>query len=77
MSNSNAVSSKVIGNSITSDASNRPAGGNVGLLLTRSNPERAVGDAIDQLVAERLHWENNELATPMKRCMDCCNTATH
>jgi hypothetical protein len=62
MSNSNAVSSKVIGNSITSDASNRPASGNVGLLLTRSNPERAVGDAIDQLVAERLHWENNELA---------------
>ena len=34
----------------------------VGYLLTRSNPERAVGEAIDQLISERQHWENNELA---------------
>jgi hypothetical protein len=34
----------------------------VGYLLTRSNPERAVGEAIDQLINERVHWENHELA---------------
>ena len=34
----------------------------VGYLLTRSNPERAVGEAIDQLISERQHWENHELA---------------
>ncbi len=35
---------------------------NIGHLLTQSNPERAVGEAIDQLISERVHWENNELA---------------
>ena len=34
----------------------------IGNLLTRSNPERAIGDAIDHLVDQRLHWENHELA---------------
>ena len=34
----------------------------VGYLLTHSNPERAVGEAIDQLISERQHWENHELA---------------
>ena len=31
-------------------------------LLTRSNPEKAVSEVIDQLVNERVHWENHELA---------------
>lgn len=44
-----------------SDAPNKFAT-SVGYLLTRSNPERAVGEAIDQLISERVHWENNELA---------------
>lgn len=35
----------------------------IGNLLTRSNPERAIGDAIDHLVDRRLHWENHELAS--------------
>ena len=35
----------------------------IGNLLTRSNPERAIGDAIDHLVDQRLHWENHELAS--------------
>ena len=43
------------------DASNKFAT-SVGYLLTRSNPERAVGEAIDQLISERVHWENHELA---------------
>ena len=30
-------------------------------LLTMSNPERAIGEAIDRLVFERKDWENNEL----------------
>jgi hypothetical protein len=34
----------------------------IGNLLTRSNPERAIGEAIDHLVIERVSWENNELA---------------
>jgi hypothetical protein len=45
-----------------SDAPNKFAT-SVGYLLTRSNPERAVGEAIDQLISERVHWENNELAS--------------
>jgi hypothetical protein len=44
-----------------SDAPNKFAT-SVGYLLTRSNPERAVGEAIDQLISERQHWENHELA---------------
>jgi hypothetical protein len=44
----------------TSDAPNKFAIG-IGNLLTRSNPERAIGDAIDELVAQRISWENNEL----------------
>jgi hypothetical protein len=45
----------------SSDAPNKFAT-SVGYLLTRSNPERAVGEAIDQLIVERVHWENHELA---------------
>jgi hypothetical protein len=45
----------------SSDAPNKFAT-SVGYLLTRSNPERAVGEAIDQLISEREHWETNELA---------------
>lgn len=44
-----------------SDSANKFAT-SVGYLLTRSNPERAVGEAIDQLISERQHWENHELA---------------
>ena len=44
----------------TSDAPNKFAIG-IGNLLTRSNPERAIGDAIDELVTQRISWENNEL----------------
>ena len=32
-------------------------------LLTRSNPEKAVGEAIDHLIAKRTKWESNELAS--------------
>lgn len=35
---------------------------NVGNLLTGSNPERAIGDAIEKLVVQRKDWETNELA---------------
>ena len=35
---------------------------NVGNLLTGSNPERAIGDAIEKLVVQRKDWEINELA---------------
>lgn len=45
----------------TSGAPNKFAT-NIGHLLTQSNPERAVGEAIDQLISERVHWENHELA---------------
>jgi len=34
----------------------------IGNLLTRSNPEKAIGEAIDHLVGQRVHWENHELA---------------
>ena len=30
-------------------------------LLTRSNPERAIADAIEHLIEKRQHWEKNEL----------------
>ena len=43
-----------------SDAPNKFAIG-IGNLLTRSNPEKAIGDAIDELVTQRISWENNEL----------------
>ncbi|NCV56920.1 MAG: hypothetical protein EBW54_12130, partial [Betaproteobacteria bacterium] len=33
---------------------------NVGNLLTNRNPEKSVGEALDQLVAQREHWEKNE-----------------
>ena len=60
-----------------SDAPNKFAIG-IGNLLTRSNPEKAIGDAIDELVTQRISWENNELKKmPMKHCMDYSNTATH
>jgi len=32
-------------------------------LLTRSNPETAIADAIEHLIEKRTHWENNELAS--------------
>ena len=32
-------------------------------LLTRSNPDKAVGEAIDLLIAKRSNWESNELAS--------------
>jgi hypothetical protein len=32
-------------------------------LLTRSNPEKAVGEAIDHLIAKRTKWESNELSS--------------
>ena len=35
----------------------------IGNLLTRSNPERAIGETIDELVAQRISWENNELTS--------------
>ncbi|NCX63660.1 MAG: hypothetical protein EBW84_13265, partial [Betaproteobacteria bacterium] len=35
---------------------------NIGNLLTNRNPEKAVGVALDALVAKRLDWESNELA---------------
>ena len=36
---------------------------NIGNLLTRSNPEVAIGEAIDQLVIQREDWESNELVS--------------
>jgi len=35
---------------------------NVANLLIGSNPERAIGDAIEKLVVQRKDWETNELA---------------
>ena len=35
---------------------------NIGNLLTNRNPEQSVGEAMDALVAQRISWENNELA---------------
>ena len=32
-------------------------------LLTRSNPEKAIAEAIEHLIEKRTHWENNELAS--------------
>ena len=32
-------------------------------LLTKSNPEKAIGEAIDHLIAKRNNWESNELAS--------------
>ncbi len=34
----------------------------IGNLLTQNNPERAIGEAIDNLIGQRVHWENHELA---------------
>ena len=36
---------------------------NIGNLLTKGNPEQSIGEALDSLVAERIAWENNELAS--------------
>jgi hypothetical protein len=32
-------------------------------LLTRSNPEKAIAEAIEHLIEKRTHWEDNELAS--------------
>jgi endonuclease III len=34
---------------------------NIGHLLTRRNPEQAVSEAMEALVAQRISWENHEL----------------
>lgn len=60
MSEEKVLEMKSGGELKTSDAPNKFAIG-IGNLLTRSNPERAIGDAIDELVAQRISWENNEL----------------
>ena len=60
MSEENVLEMNSGGELKTSDAPNKFAIG-IGNLLTRSNPERAIGDAIDELVAQRISWENNEL----------------
>ena len=36
---------------------------NIGNLLTKGNPEQSIGAAMDALVAQRVDWENNELAS--------------
>ena len=36
---------------------------NIGNLLTKGNPEQSIGVALDALVAQRVDWENNELAS--------------
>lgn len=36
---------------------------NIGNLLTKGNPEQSIGEAMDALVAQRVDWENNELAS--------------
>jgi hypothetical protein len=46
----------------TSNGRPNPLEINVGNLLTGSNPERAIGDAIEKLVVQRKDWETNELA---------------
>ena len=61
MSQEKVKESSPVGELKNSDAPNKFAT-SVGYLLTRSNPERAVGEAIDQLILERVHWENHELA---------------
>jgi len=60
MSEEKVLEMKSGGELKTSDAPNKFAIG-IGNLLTRSNPERAIGDAIDELVTQRIDWENNEL----------------
>jgi hypothetical protein len=60
MSEEKVLEMKSGGELKTSDAPNKFAIG-IGNLLTRSNPERAIGDAIDELVTQRISWENNEL----------------
>jgi hypothetical protein len=60
MSEEKVLEMKSGGELKTSDATNKFAIG-IGNLLTRSNPERAIGDAIDELVTQRISWENNEL----------------
>jgi len=52
---------KVIEKNASSNRPN-PFAINVGNLLTGSNPERAIGDAIEKLVVQRKDWETNELA---------------
>lgn len=55
------VNEKSSSNNSSSDRPN-PFAINVGNLLTGSNPERAIGDAIEKLVVQRKDWETNELA---------------
>ena len=50
------------GKTSTTERPNR-LGINIGNLLTRSNPEVAIGEAIDQLVIQREDWESNELVS--------------
>lgn len=58
--------------SIGSSSGNATApemGANSGLvnLLTKSNPEKAIGDVIDQLVVDRETWEKTDLARSNER----------
>jgi len=57
----NMIKEKVDEKNASSDRPN-PFAINVGNLLTGSNPERAIGDAIEKLVVQRKDWETNELA---------------
>lgn len=61
MSEEKVIESKHDSESKYTDAPNRFTS-SVVQLLTRSNPEKAVSEVIDQLVNERVHWENHELA---------------
>ena len=62
MSEEKVLEMKTDGELNNSDAPNKFAIG-IGNLLTRSNPERAIGETIDELVAQRISWENNELTS--------------
>jgi hypothetical protein len=57
----NMIKEKVDEKNASNDRPN-PFAINVGNLLTGSNPERAIGDAIEKLVVQRKDWETNELA---------------
>lgn len=62
MSEEKVLEMKSDGELNNSDAPNKFAIG-IGNLLTRSNPERAICETIDELVAQRISWENNELTS--------------
>jgi hypothetical protein len=55
--------------SSSGNASAPEMGANSGLvnLLTKSNPEKAIGDVIDQLVVDRETWEKTDLARSNER----------